>query len=104
MGVDLPQHPLRCHLKDASAAESALVVNAELALETVSQFMGYAVHALILRAQGRYPECSYLFIVVTSVSRSLIVITQHYHHLETVGSRSGSDKTERILKEIVEIL
>ena len=66
--------------------------------------MGYTVHTFILRAQRRNPKCAYLFIIIATVSRSLIVIAQHNHHLKAVCGRSRSDKVERIFKEIVEIL
>ena len=90
VGVHLPEHPLRGHLKESAASPCvAHGVGRYLQLERVAQLMCHAVHLLVLNAVGSHPKRSNEIVVGATISCTVERVVHHHHHfvLVALGTR-----------------
>ena len=109
VGIHLPEHPLRRHLKETAAAPGlSHAIGHNLRLETMSQLMRHTVHFLVLDTVGRHPETADEVVVGTAIGRAVEGVHHHDHHLVTVCLRTWcliiAHEFERITEEMVERL
>ena len=105
VGVDAPQHPLRCHLIEAAAAPClAGFVGHDLQLEAVAEFVGQRVELLVLYAVGTHPQRPDEVVIGAAVGRAVERVVDHHHHLVTVAETAGQRELQRVAEIMIEVL